>query len=329
MHKKITGVYISYMVANVPPFRKYLPLSDVARDWGIWCTDAGTTKVQPGDSYPPLSKSHPKAFVKGFAEGRGRILKEFQLIYITKGRGSFHWIIDGDEERVEPVEAGTVLLLFPGIWHSYAPDPDVGWDEYWVGFQGDVPESIMKKGLLDIEHPVARVGLHDDILTDYRYIFDIIMEEPPAFQMILGGLVLKMLGRIVSLIQGEGIATGTEKAVRIAKILFQEQLAGQLDLDSILARVDMSYSNFQRVFKMYTGLSPYQYYLQMKIHEACRLLLENDLSVKEIAYQLSFDNPYYFSRLFKKKTGLTPTEWQRGAHLNEAMPGMSIGDSVD
>ena len=117
--------------------------------------------------------------------------------------------------------------------------------------------------------------------------------------------------------------------MRIAKILFQEQLAGQLDLESILRRVDMSYSAFQRVFKIYTGLSPYQYYLQMKIHEPCRLLLEQNLSVKEIAYQLSFDNPYYFSRLFKKKTGMTPTEWQRGAHLNEAMPGMSIGDSVD
>jgi AraC-like DNA-binding protein len=317
------------MAIEIPPFRKYLPLSDVARDWGIWCTDAGTSKVQPGDAYPLLPKSHPRVFVKGFSEGRGRILKEYQLVYITKGRGSFRWILGDDNERVEPVEAGSVLLLFPGVWHSYAPDPDVGWDEYWVGFQGKVPESIREKGLLDVKHPVARVGLHDDLLADFRNIFDIIEEEPPAFQMILGGLVLKMLGRTVSLVQGSGIATGAEKAVRIAKIHFQEQLAGQLDLESILNRVDMSYSAFQRVFKIYTGLSPYQYYLQMKIHEACRLLLENNFSVKEIAYQLSFDNPYYFSRLFKKKTGLTPTEWQRGAHLNEAMPGMPVRESAD
>lgn len=322
MHKTTIGVYISYMANVIPPFRKYLPLSDVARDWGIWCTDAGTSKVQPGDSYPPLPKSHPRAFVTGFSEGRGRILHEYQLIYITKGQGSFRWILDDDEEEhEETVEAGTVLLLFPGVWHSYAPDLDVGWDEYWVGFQGNVPESIREKGLLNAKNPVARVGLHDDLLADYKTIFDIIEEEPPAFQMILGGLVLKMLGRTLSLVQSSGIATGAERAIRVAKILFQEQLAGQLDLDSILTRVDMSYSNFQRVFKDYTGLSPYQYYLQMKIHEACRLLLEQNLSVKEIAYLLSFDNPYYFSRLFKKKTGLTPTEWQRGAHLNEAMPG--------
>lgn len=66
-------------------------------------------------------------------------------------------------------------------------------------------------------------------------------------------------------------------------------------------------------------MTEHQYFLQLKINEACRLLLDH-VPVKDIAFRLAFENPYYFSRLFKKKTGLSPTEWQRGALLSEEKP---------
>jgi AraC-like DNA-binding protein len=66
-----------------------------------------------------------------------------------------------------------------------------------------------------------------------------------------------------------------------------------------------------RTFRRYTGLTPYQYFLQMRIHRAEELLKTPDVRVKEVAARLNFDNQYYFARFFKKKTGLTPSEWHR------------------
>ena len=63
-------------------------------------------------------------------------------------------------------------------------------------------------------------------------------------------------------------------------------------------------------FRRYTGLTPYQYFLQLRIHRAKELLSDPDVQVKEVAARLRFDNQYYFARLFKKKTGVTPSAWR-------------------
>ncbi|MGL1892269.1 MAG: helix-turn-helix transcriptional regulator [Spirochaetaceae bacterium] len=306
-------------------FRKYLHINDAAREWGLWCTDAGATEINPDDNYPKLPDTHPDSFSKDLSKGRGRIIQEFQLIYITQGKGHFQWMAnDGKVSELE-VEAGSALILYPGIWHSYAPDKSTGWHEYWVGFQGEIPEKLQRKMLLNSESPLSSIGLHEDLITDYKEIFNLIHEEPPAFQMIISGIILKMLGRVTSLNQGGGMAHGVERAVRMAKVYFEEHLEEELIIEDLIEHVGMSYSTFQRSFKEYTGLSPYRYFLQLKIHEACLLLL-NQVPVKDIAFRLSFKNPYYFSRLFKNKTGLTPTEWQRGALLSQEKPTMAINN---
>jgi AraC-like DNA-binding protein len=57
-------------------------------------------------------------------------------------------------------------------------------------------------------------------------------------------------------------------------------------------------------------MTPYQYYIQIKIYKAENLLEQQDLSVKEVAHKIGFEDQYYFSRLFKNKTGVSPSEWK-------------------
>ena len=84
-----------------------------------------------------------------------------------------------------------------------------------------------------------------------------------------------------------------------------------IDVESIASEVGLTYPRLRRIFQHYIGLTPYQYFLQLRIRRAKELLQEHGLSIKEIASRMNFENQYYFSRLFKKKTGLSPSEWRK------------------
>jgi AraC-like DNA-binding protein len=79
-----------------------------------------------------------------------------------------------------------------------------------------------------------------------------------------------------------------------------------------------SCNRFQHAFKQHTGLSPYQYHLQLKIHRAEELLRGTDLSVKQIAQLLQFRSVYHFSTLFKRKTGRAPSLYRQQGPLGAA-----------
>ena len=70
----------------------------------------------------------------------------------------------------------------------------------------------------------------------------------------------------------------------------------------------VSYSNFRKLFKEHTGLSPAIYQQALKLQRAKEMLTTTDMSIKEIAYRLNFDSPDYFSAKFKAKTGRKPSD---------------------
>src|SRR5579864_6761911 len=96
-------------------FYRYFPLSRRDRNWGLYITTIGEARIPPQAVYPPIG--HPKGFA--FDWQHGRILDGFALLYISHGRGQFQ----ARPNLSLPIEAGHAFLLFPGVWHRYAPDP--------------------------------------------------------------------------------------------------------------------------------------------------------------------------------------------------------------
>jgi AraC-like DNA-binding protein len=291
-------------------FSKYLTFGARDRLWGVYCTCLGWASVQPGSPYPPDPTQHPQRYVWAWRTGQGarRVFEdEFQLHYITRGRGSLYH----GEDRPRGLEAGSVFLLLPGVPHWYAPDADTGWDEHWVGFTGEYTHSLLQRRFLSPRRPVLHVGLSETILDDFQNLIEIAKNEPPAFQQRLGALVVNLLAQVRGFSKEHRLGSEVEALIQKARFRFLENLARPLDLESFARELKLDYPAFRRLFKDYTGLSPYQYFLQLKIHRARHLLQEGNLSVKEVAYELGFDNQYYFSRIFKKKTGRSPSEWQR------------------
>ena len=94
-------------------FFRYLTCSEEDEKWQLVCTDAGYSEVPPHTRYPPNKEGHPQAF-KSVAVGR--TLVEYQIVYITKGRGVFE-----TSQKTHVVVPGTVMMIFPGIRHHYKP----------------------------------------------------------------------------------------------------------------------------------------------------------------------------------------------------------------
>jgi AraC-like DNA-binding protein len=100
-------------------------------------------------------------------------------------------------------------------------------------------------------------------------------------------------------------------AQRIARARqrIDEQWNRPLDMQELAAAVGLSYRHFRRLFLQFTGLPPNQYLLNLRINRAKRLL-EESLTIEQVALRSGFTDPYYFSRVFKQKTGITPAKWR-------------------
>lgn len=279
-------------------------LTHTARDeaWGIFSTTVGAVEVLPGEEYPYRASQHPPTYTQNWA--LGRILNEFQLVYIAGGRGKFRHENDECE-----LQAGDLITLYPGIKHWYKPAPESGWTEYWVGFDGEIPRHLMTKGFLDISRSVSHPGRKSVFISLFNDILDLAKEEHPGYQQLIGSHVMELIALMRYTEEESAADARTRELVDQVKFVFQENIFNSLDVEELARSLGQNYKTFREEFKNYTGLSPYQYFLQMKINKAKELLSEGIYSVKEVSYKLAFQNPYYFSRLFKKKTGVSPSQW--------------------
>ena len=278
---------------------KYLTTSEADNNWGLWLNVAGSARIEPGSIYPP--SNHPSEYY--FQWENGRVLREYQINYITEGEGILE-----NKYGTFRLKEGTIFITFPGIWHRYRPDLKTGWQENYIGFNGVLAEKLISAAGFLPEDPVYKPGVKEELMDTYLKIFDIVEKEQPAYQQIASGMVVKLLGYIISLDKQKGFSgKKISRVIEAIRFEIRQNLEKELDFKELAHRHHVSYSYFRKMFKKYTGVSPGQYHLQLKIIRAKELLISTDKSIKEIAYELGFQSIYYFSNLFKKKENCTPT----------------------
>jgi len=284
-------------------FYKYLTIGDEDKRWGIYLTGAGHITVDKKTEYPLVDDpSHHY-----FHWSTGRRLSDYQVLYITKGKGVFESEITGTQK----INAGDIFILFPGIWHRFKPDEDSGWDEYWVEFNGELVQHYRSNEFLNPDNPVITAGIQEDIVRNYLQVIHLMKEEKPGFQYIASGIIVQILGQIFASKKYRPFEGKTiENQIRQAKLMILENLHLPLTQEKIAESVGMGYSLFRKKFKEYTGVSPAQYQIQLRINRAKDLLITTNHSFKELAHEMGFESIDYFFRLFKQKTGFTPSEFR-------------------
>ena len=209
------------------------------------------------------------------------------------------------------VSPGNLILLFPGDWHCYRPTPEVGWDEYWVSFSGEIIDRLVEEGIISPKNPIIQTGLNDTILHYYLAVLDRVKTEPPGYQQLIAADVFAILGAAISSGQDHPNWSENAKLVRKAKFAMEQTTDELVNIEELAATCHLSVAQFRRIFKQQVGMPPYQYYLQVRINNAKELLRNSSLPIQRISHMLHFENPFQFSRTFKEKTGLAPSQWRK------------------
>lgn len=287
---------------------RYLPVLPAQRQWGLFLTDCGYTEIAPGSPYPP--QRHPDAY--HFDWKKGRTLDEYQVVYITRGGGVF----EAKGVRRQAIEAGDLFVLFPGVWHRYAPDPKTGWDEQWIGLNGEIAKRLLKAPFFQTKRPILRIGADEDLRLRFRALVDAVARTPAGAPFSITGDVLKILGLILERSRSVGAAGRFSAMVREAQNRILRLAAQDIDFPALARALGTSYTSFRRAFKQQTGLAPAQFQSEIRLNRACDLLASTELSVSEIADLTGFDTVFYFSRAFKKKTGVTARGYRAQARCS-------------
>ena len=283
---------------------KYLLANDRDAQWGLTVSTIGYEEIAPGDSYP--TTGHADGYY--FHVDSGRRLQEYQLLYITEGEGVFR----STHQSEVSVRGGDMFVLFPGEWHSYHPLPNKGWKSFWIGFRGKNIDDRVSAGFLSPSKPIYHVGFSDDIVRLYRNAYQAALDEAAYMQQLLAGLVNHLIGMMYMLERNIELNKNQVHVdmVSRARLRIRESLESPVTIQQVAEDLGVSYSNFRKLFKEYTGLSPSTYQQDLRLQRAKELLTTTDLSIKEIAYRLNFESPDYFSAKFRSKTGHRPSEYR-------------------
>jgi AraC-like DNA-binding protein len=303
MHRHEEQTLHTRMKAGTTTFYRYFPVSRRDQSWGLYAKTAGESNIAPHSAYPP--GGHPKGYA--FDWQHGRVLDEFQFVYISSGAGKF----ESEASPPVSVEAGHAFLLFPGIWHRYAPDPGTGWREHWIGFNGETARTWSRCRFISAKNPILKMDSEETVLAAFSRVMQSVRVNRPALQQILAGITGYLLGLFYSAQQAQpAVQAQNSNAIELAIAQIHAQFAHSLDMKRLAEEVGVGYSWFRSTFVSHTGLSPHQYLLELRLAHARSLLAETSLSVKEIALQTGFEDEHYFSRLFRRKLSLAPGQFR-------------------
>lgn len=285
---------------------KYLTVGEEDQNWGLHLNVAGSSTISPGNKYP--STEHPTGYHFNWKDGR--VLHEYQIIYITEGTGVYENIFG-----MFNVKKGSILFTYPGVWHRYQPLSKTGWTENYIGFSGNITKQLFKHPRFTSKRPVLQIGIKEELIDTYLKIFDLVEAEQPGYQQISSGMVIKLLGYIIAFDKQKGFSgKKIANVIDDARFLMRQNVEQEINLEQIAEQHHVGYSYFRQMFKKYTGVSPGQYHLQLRIMRAKELLAATDKSIKEISYELGFQSIYYFSNMFKKKEGMNPSTFRKNRH---------------
>ncbi len=233
-----------------------------------------------------------------------RRLECYAAVWITDGAG---WLETSATTRRLHIRSGSLFWLFPRITHAYAPDTS-GWTEQWVFFEGPLAERFERLGFLCAAQPVQYMEGNRAIETIFTQIHADFAHGGPLTSVLSAALVhrLVLIAYQFSM-ESQAEHDPVVREIQHSRRMLDDHAFESCNIEELADACHMGYSTFRRHFKDIVGYAPKEYILRVRLRKAKELLAFTQESVTEIAKNVGFADPYYFSRVFHDKEGLSPS----------------------
>ena len=219
--------------------------------------------------------------------------------YVEQGTGT----VQVNNKVFHPVE-GDSYFIYQGQKHHYYSDKENPWKKYFINLSGSLIESFTEGyRIKDIYH-FQGLNLKKELCEIIELSKNPENDSTEEIICILNTIFIKMHNHIKEKSSASQIAEEMKNYLSIHS-------SGKFKIEDLCRHISKSESQTIRIFKNAYGITPYAYVLNKKISLAKNMLLNTNLSVKEIAYKLCFADEYYFSNIFKSKTGMSPTRFRK------------------
>ncbi len=249
--------------------------------------------------YYPKAKDHFTQRIKGLAENF--------LFYCVDGEGWYEL----DKQRYV-VKANEFFILPQHRKHAYGSSTNHPWTIYWIHFGGEALPQFNKTPAVVQHFKPSYIKNNGDILPIFDKIYKTLELGYSTDNLLFANMCLSHFLALFIYNAKYYIQTETDKVdfIDSAILYMQEQLLKNISLSDLSKKYNYSVSRFSNLFKQKTGYAPIDYFLQMKMQKACQQLDFTSDSIKSIAYEMGFDDPYYFSKRFRTVIGVSPKKYR-------------------
>jgi AraC family transcriptional regulator of arabinose operon len=278
-------------ISFVLPDKIILTMKENSMISGLYLTDIG---------YYPHARYHFRKRPMGSSQ--------YILIYCVEGKGEIRL-----NEITHIVPPDHFFIIPAGKPHSYHSDKQNPWSIYWIHFSGCKSELYAKYSCQSIaidRGTASRINDREDLFTEIFRNLDrgFSIETLEYVNLCLPHL----LASFTHLNQFRLIKESGEKDPVTQSINFMlEHLNKKLKLEEIASGTSLSASHYSRIFQNRTGHSPIEYFNQLKIQRACRLLDNSGWMIADVSREMGFEDQFYFSRVFHKVMGMSPAKYRK------------------
>ena len=244
---------------------------------------------------------------------RGMEVRDFYILhYVINGRGIYS--LNGKRFQVK---AGESFLIYPNMQINYWADQKDPWEYCWAGFDGADARILMDAAGYSPDKPVIRPGSPEKM---HRMLMDIYQCRGQKIHQLIS-MTARLYNLLAYLIEDAARNSPVQTSriglnhVQQACDFIANNYSRQITIEDIASHANVSRSQLYRVFIRHISVSPLQYLREFRLREACNIMQQNPEPIKNIAYAVGFEDPLYFSALFKRMTGETPSEYM-GRHKN-------------
>lgn len=259
----------------------------------------------------------------------------YELVYVRKGNG-----LHGHNHRKYPIFKGDVFIIPPDDRHTYIEESNLHitnilfYPDIVDPYRDELAATPGFREFFSIEpffraETSFRYKLHltPSQQVDIEQILDEIESEfsrrDAAYGIVCTGLFLKLMSWLsryfeqkINHDKASMEFKGKTRAVEEAISYIEENFENQIRLDELARSAYISSSRLSHLFKQATGMSPLDYVIRVRVDRACGLLTSTRRNITDIAFDVGFHDSSYFSRAFRKLTGVSPSEFRKTADLS-------------